>query len=279
MHTTADMLRTSPSLVKCLDRVASLKDLERIQTNQLLPLYVDNAQLVVEQQPHMINQDTIDRLLDNISMLLNSSQPYSTDSHPSVIFDGVCSLLGSLFDRFRRRLADRHHLLLPILQGLLRCLFFPGKLAVQARRGTDSSQSTVFFDSMPSWLGNAEQGLKPNSASKLSRILSTICNPTVSAAKSAHKRSHNELNDETKRVKALAGQHMQYLIMEYCRCSLDGEIETEVKDKLTAGLYSVMDAMSRDVMRGMNAAMNPSNRAIFKVLYDDWTRYGKWDKT
>ena len=72
---------------------------------------------------------------------------------------------------------------------------------------------------------------------------------------------------------------MQYLVMEYARCSLDGEIKSEVKEKLMPGMYNVLDAMSRDVMRGMNAAMDPSSRAIFKGLYDDWTRFGKWDKS
>lgn len=87
------------------------------------------------------------------------------------------------------------------------------------------------------------------------------------------------MNDETKKVKALAGEHMQHLIMEYSGCSLDGEISSAVKERLMPGIYTVMDAMSRDVMRGMNAAMDPSSRAIFKTLYDDWTRYGKWDRS
>ncbi|RMD39395.1 hypothetical protein DV735_g5738, partial [Chaetothyriales sp. CBS 134920] len=162
-------------------------------------------------------------------------------------------------------------------QAMLRCLFFPGALAVESKQAALTTYSAKFFDSLPPWLTGSEYRLGQGSATKFSRLLSIICNPTVSAAKSSRKRNNNELNDEIKRVKAVAGQHMQYLVMEYARCSLDGEIQVEVKEKLMPGMYIVLDAMGRDVMRAMNAAMDPSSRAIFKTLYDDWVRHGKWD--
>lgn len=45
------------------------------------------------------------------------------------------------------------------------------------------------------------------------------------------------------------------------------------------GLYSVMDAIDRELMKAMNAGMDPSSRAIFKSLYDSWTAHGRWDKS
>lgn len=87
------------------------------------------------------------------------------------------------------------------------------------------------------------------------------------------------MNDETKRAKQLAGQHMQYVVVEYARCTLDGQIVPSVKDRLMPGMYAVLDSMDRELLRAANAAMDPSSRAIFKNLYDDWTRFGKWDKT
>jgi nucleolar pre-ribosomal-associated protein 2 len=39
----------------------------------------------------------------------------------------------------------------------------------------------------------------------------------------------------------------------------------------------VLDAMGMEVMRSMNAGMDASQRAIWKGLYEDWVRFGKWD--
>jgi hypothetical protein len=54
-------------------------------------------------------------------------------------------------------------------------------------------------------------------------------------------------------------------------CSLDGQIDPSVKEHLLPGLYSVMDAIDRDLMKALNAGLDPSSRAIFKAMYDSWT--------
>ena len=126
---------------------------------------------------------------------------------------------------------------------------------------------------------DSSEALPAASAGKLARLLSSICNPTVSAARSSKKRGHDELNDETKKARLLAGQHMQYMVMEFARCSLDGQISPAAKEQLMPGMYAVMDAIDRDLLRALNAGMDPSGRALFKTLYDEWTRYGKWDKS
>ena len=45
---------------------------------------------------------------------------------------------------------------------------------------------------------------------------------------------------------------------------------------LNPGLYAIFDAMSQEVMRTVNSALDSSGRAIFKVLYNDYRRFGKW---
>jgi nucleolar pre-ribosomal-associated protein 2 len=128
-------------------------------------------------------------------------------------------------------------------------------------------------------LRTSTEALPAEAAQQFTRLLSSICNPTVSAARQSSKRGRNELNDETKKARLFAGQQMQYLIMEYARSTLDGQINPLVKEHLMPGLYAVLDAMDRDLMRALNSGMDPSSRAIFKTLYDDWCRYGRWDKS
>ncbi|RMZ78086.1 hypothetical protein DV737_g4005, partial [Chaetothyriales sp. CBS 132003] len=274
LQASADQLVTSQSMMASFDQIASLEDSLTARDALQLALSIDNSRLVLDHLPGVVNQKTIDTLLARLCCILSPTQTLETPQarlfRPDGVFDRICALLSSLLSRYRRRLADRHHLLLAVVQAMLKCLFFPGARAVESKQAALTNLSASFFHSLPSWLTATEDHLGGASAAKFSRLLSMICNPTGSAAKSSGKRKNNELNDETKRVKALAGQHMQYLVMEYARCTLDGEIQVEVKEKLVVGMYIVLDAMGRDVMRAMNAAMDASSRAIFKSLYDDW---------
>ena len=70
---------------------------------------------------------------------------------------------------------------------------------------------------------------------------------------------------------------MQYFIAEYAYCRLNGRIDVEAKAALMPGLYAVMDAMGKGVMRGLNAKMDASQRATFKGLYEDYTTFGRWN--
>ncbi len=70
---------------------------------------------------------------------------------------------------------------------------------------------------------------------------------------------------------------MQYFVAEYAYCQLNGRIDVEAKEGLMPGLYAVLDVMGREVMRGMNRKMGASERAVWKGLYEDWTRWGRWD--
>ena len=275
----------SPRLVQYLADVASLSGCFRLIDETQILLTLEHARLTLDLHSKIINQTTIDSLLGNMSLLLSPSSTVELRfTNGDAIFDRITAIIGSLLSRFRRRLSDRHHLLLPILQQLLRCLFYAGSSKqVFYRQPAQGSNPAAFLKALPTWLRSSTHPLLASSAEMYTRIVSSICNPTFSAAKSSSSRKNPglgaELNDETKRVKTLAGEHMQYLVMDYCRCALDGEIAPQAKEKLMPGMYIVLGSMSRDLMRGMNAAMHPSSKAIFKALYDDWIRYGKWDRS
>ena len=101
-----------------------------------------------------------------------------------------------------------------------------------------------------------------------------LCSPTVSAVSHSRNSRQQELNDETKKARSIAGQHLQYLIMEYCSCQLKGRLLPEVKTALNPGIWAVLDVVQQEVMRTMNAAMDPASRSIFKALYEDYRRVG-----
>lgn len=284
-----DHLQHDPKLADELADIASL-DTSKEYTLIELFLALENCRMVLQLLPLTVNQPTLDRLLAFLCLIGTSSAQHDTQSArstegnhgpgPAEIYDKLCMVVGVILGRHRKRLNDRYHLLLPVMQKLLRCLFWPGVHGLQDRqRSVAADGLNTYAKSLPHWMRHSDQPLPPSSAEKFSRLTSSICNPTVSAARSSKAHGHNELNDATKRARQLAGQHMQYLVMEYARCTLDGQITPSVKDKLMPGMYSVLDSMDRELMRAANAGMDPSSRAIFKGLYDDWTRFGKWDKS
>jgi nucleolar pre-ribosomal-associated protein 2 len=173
-----------------------------------------------------------------------------------MIFFSLCKFFDKILVVHRMKLGGRYHLIISALQGLLRCLFISYKNEASVSFGTMSE---------PFALGEAH-------AVAYGCLLATICDPTVSAVTRLRKRSRHELNDETKKARSIAGQHLQYLIMEFCECQLQGRLKPEVKAALTPGLYAIFSVMSPDVMRTINAAMNSSSQSIFKALYEDYGR-------
>lgn len=161
----------------------------------------------------------------------------------------------------RKKLGGRYHLIVRALQSLLRCLFVP-----YAKSETQSMD-----------LGRSKKDLHldANHAAAFARILTTLCDPTLSSVSRSKHSSRDELNDETKKARNIAGQHLQYLIEEYCECQLAGKLSAEMKAALNSGLYAVFAVMPQDVMRNLNAAMTSSSRSIFKALYDEYKRFGQ----
>lgn len=283
--------KAAPEAAASLSRIATLQSDGPAQTLIGRVFHLEVSILLLKSYPGLVNQSTTDTLLQNLATWCSSSLKINSEDQSQdhlqiddgaiAMFDRLVTILGVLLTKYRRRLTGRSHLLLPVLQTLLRCFFFTSSRAYIYQNTANWRQKQLFRTSLPSWL---TRPLPPSSASKFSRILSSICNPTTASARSSHRNSRKSgsamaLNDETKKARRIAAQYMQYLVMEYARCSLDGVIQSEVKESLMPGLYSILDAIDMDLMRAMNAAMDPSSRAIFKGLYDDWVKYGKWDQS
>lgn len=208
-------------------------------------------------------------------------------SRPGLIFTGLCRVFSSMLISHRLKLGGRYHLILPALQGLLRCLFSPyhsfsNNNNTPTSLSSSSSSTTSPSSSAPSPSISTHSTISLPHASLYSRLLTAICSPTVSAV--TRSRSSASLNDETKKARSIAGQHLQYLIMEYCTCQLWGHLTTTADDnnkkgmmreKLMPGILAVMDVMSVEVMRTVNARLNASGRSIFKGLYEEW-RQMRW---
>ena len=209
--------------------------------------------MLLQDQPRVISQWHMDQLLAAITVKA-SNLGSRTEENSGRLYISLCRLFGTTLAVHRTKIGGRYHLVLLALQALLRCLFVPyeGKEAMER-------ESSVLGESH---------------AAAYSRVLTMICDPTVSSVSRSRNRSRLELNDERKKARSIAGQHLGYLIMEFCSCQLSGRLLPGMRRALNAGLYAACAVMSSEMMRTMNAAMDANSRSVFKALYDDYRRSG-----
>lgn len=212
--------------------------------------------MLLQSHTRVISQWHIDELLAAITVKA-SNLGSQAEKNSGRLYIGLCRLFGTILAVHRAKIGGRYHLVLLTLQVLLRCLFIP-----YTNSEAVGSEASVFGESHATAYG---------------RILNQICDPTVSSVTRWRNRSRLKLNDETKKARSIAGQHLPYLIMEFCGCQLKGRLLPEIRAALNAGLYAVFTVIPPEMMRTMNAAMDSSSRSVFKALYDDYMRFGKWN--
>lgn len=238
------------------------------QTVEQFSFAAECLDVILRLQPRGVSQYNIDKCLSVVSTTIFniSSTDFSgkvSAEFASTIYTRLCRLLGTLFGLYRQQLGGRFHVLVPALQSLLQALFTP------SRKRKRNAATTLTLSS-----------LGVPHAVMFSRLLSSLCDPTVSAVSrpgggAGH--HHDGLVDQTKKAKLIAGQHLRIVIESYTANMLDGPISAETKAALAPGLYAVLDAMSTDTKRALNASLDVSSRAIFKTLHDDYVKFGKWN--
>ncbi|EAU39166.1 conserved hypothetical protein [Aspergillus terreus NIH2624] len=226
--------------------------------------------ILLRNHTRCITQWNIDSLLAAVAVCASKAGPRISSDFSATIYIRLCRLMGVLLGLHRQKLGGRFHLILPAMQRLLNCLF------ARTKKRTRSMVPDKRQAQQPYWLSP----LAASHAVHFTRLLTSLCDPTVSAVSRPTQSGagYEGLTDQTKKAKRIAGQYLQYLIMEYAQSSLRGSLTPEVKAAIMPGLYSVLDVMSRETMRALNAGLDVSGRAVFKGLYDDYVKFGKWNK-
>jgi nucleolar pre-ribosomal-associated protein 2 len=163
----------------------------------------------------------------------------------------------------RKQLRGRFHLLLPLLQALLACLFTP-----------ESPQSRA-ASLLPRWLDSRQGPLNTKHAALYSRLLETLCSPSVSSVTLGRhhgKHASDSLTDETKVARKYAGQYVQGVILQFCTGQLSGKMTPDMRNAVLPGIFACIDVVEMDALRAMNAGMDPGMRAMWKALYAEWKR-------
>ena len=219
---------------------------------------------VLKKNPWATKQNNIDKVLMVLGNITSAESPEFVDS-ASDIFELVCDTLGTILSVHRKKIGGRYHQVVEILNNLQRCLFEPYE------------ESTILH---PKWLKLTQLNeMTEKQGEALARVISTICDPTVFAVRRARDNDRSEVNDETKKVRSIAGQNMQAVIIEFSDLALRGKIQPQIRDALNEGLYVIFDVFTQEIRKSVSDSLDSNRKAIFHSLYDDYKKFGKWNGT
>jgi nucleolar pre-ribosomal-associated protein 2 len=219
-------------------------------------------------QSSFINQWAIERLLGSILQTITYPAIWSDSMSVSSLYEQFCRLINTVLTIHLRKLQGRYHLVLPILQVLLTRLF------IRYERAPPSKKKPA--EQVTTWMSNPNTPLRTASANTFSSLLYALCEPSTQAASGAHKRSNSQLTPAKDILRKTAGQFLSTLLITYCQCQLEGRLESEIKDGLIPGLYVIFSVIDEERLHALSAAMDNSTRSLFKNLYSDYRRFGKW---
>ncbi|KUI59196.1 Nucleolar pre-ribosomal-associated protein 2 [Cytospora mali] len=171
----------------------------------------------------------------------------------------LCRLVEVLIKRHRLRLEGHFHLLITALQSLLRLLIAP-KTSLSSTNNTTTTTSLFT--------------LQQKQAVVFSRLLTLICEPSVASV--TRGQAPGALDSAVDAAKRSAGQHMYLVLMLYIKLQLEHPVPRVVREALQSGVYSILDITTPEGRRILNEAVDGSGRAIFRELYKQYVKFGKW---
>ncbi|KAI1133049.1 Urb2/Npa2 family-domain-containing protein [Nemania abortiva] len=179
------------------------------------------------------------------------------------IFASLFKLVALIIKRHRLRLSGHFHILLTTLRALLTVLLIDPSPSISNRHSARSRH--------PPWLLTR---LQPRHAERFARLLTLICEP--SAASVARSRARSDLDSATDVAKRAAGQYMYLVLETYIKLQLESEVTRDMRKALEVGVFSVLDITSEGCRKVLNESLDASGRAVFRALFAEYRKFGKW---
>ncbi|KAI0971756.1 Urb2/Npa2 family-domain-containing protein [Xylaria arbuscula] len=183
------------------------------------------------------------------------------------VFTALYKLIALIIKRHRLRLSGHSHILLAALRAILNVLLTDPNSSISNRRSAQSRQ--------PPWLLTR---LQPRHAERFARLLTLICEPSSASVARSRSRfpSRSELDSATDIAKRAAGQYM-YLVLEvYIKLQLEVEVPRDMRKALEIGVFAVLDITAEGSRKALNESLDASGRAVFRALFAEYRKFGKW---
>ena len=208
------------------------------------------------------------------------------------VYDRAYRLVAAVIRRHRRRLEGRFPLLVMALQTMLRVLLADPTVtsAQTARHPRRAGAAKGGTPHHPPWL---TARLQARHAARFSRLLTLVCEPSAasvarhgsSAASSGSVAAKQQLDSATDAAKRAAGLDMYAVVESYIKLQLDAAelgggvavaVPRDVRRALAPGLYSVLNVTPQGCRRVLNESLDANGRALFRSLYSDYKKFGRW---
>ena len=213
-------------------------------------------ELLLDKKASSMKQWNTEVTLSTISTISTSASRMTEEVRTSpMTYTWLCRLVEILIKRHRLRLEGHFHLLVTALQSLLRLLFVN-------KANSSSAASTSLF------------ALQRKQGVAFSRLLTLICEPSVASV--TRGQGPGALDSAVDAAKRSAGQHMYLVLMLYIKLQLEHPVPRAVREALQPGVYSILDVTTPEGRRILNEAVDGSGRAIFRELYKQYVKFGKW---
>ncbi|KAG7913853.1 hypothetical protein KL927_005079 [Ogataea polymorpha] len=224
--------------------IASLSKLLDLQLSTKDMTYVAQILKQILSSSHwMLTQYTVELIITFVNRVTKQLLDFEGSlGEKQSLFALNCQLLSNilLFQRFR--FSNRQHLITLSFIPLMECLF---KLKLDASAGL-----------------------------AYQRLVGNLCE--ISASSVTNAETDSSLTRAVSYMKYHLRKFASLLIMNYLKFYLIYRLEPATKEALEASMFVIFDLLTTNELNYINANLDPQARVVYKVLYDDYKKFGKW---
>jgi nucleolar pre-ribosomal-associated protein 2 len=227
----------------------ALKHSQDLSVNSLhaLGLFVDS---LLREKSWMVSQYMLELILAFVAKVsldtLVHRHGYDVEDNRSRLYLQLTRTCSSVLLFHRHRINGRYHLVLRALISLLGCL------TVKSEWNCSGISSALAY----------------------SRLIGNLCEPPVQSIREKGGKS-NLTSSATLTKKALA-RHLPVFLANYIYASLNEGFTSEVSESLKPEIYNVFAVLGTEGVKVTSGMVDSSGRAYLKILYEDYTKNGKW---
>lgn len=183
------------------------------------------------------------------------------------IFNAIGSVAFALLQLYHRRLTTKYHLVVRMLQVMIHVFVKSTSLASRKLKETLSRP--------PPWL---REPCSASSAQLFARILTMWATPPTTAWQNTRENKRQLISRAAKTGKAVS-KHIPWFMMEYVALQAEYPelvMEESVQKALMPGIYALFGVLGTYEREMCMAALDGPSRGIFKSLWEDWSKHGKF---
>ncbi|RYP90440.1 hypothetical protein DL770_003413 [Monosporascus sp. CRB-9-2] len=258
---TIDIAAIQGQLAPLLTRTATTRHFNHLSAILLL---------LLDKHANSTTQFGIELTLNSVIDVCSPQGPNLQDTRAAgQVYNGCYQLVATIIKRHRRRLEGHFPILIATLQAMLRVLL-ADPTSPQAHRHPHARSQH------PPWLSSRLQALH---AARFARLLTLICEPSaasVARSSTAAAAKAPQLDSATDAAKRTAGQDMFLVLQTYIRLQLEADVPRGVRKALETGVYSVLNVTPQGCKRVLNESLDANGRALFRQMYADYKKFGRW---